>query len=49
MRSKIKEALRNRYSILVIIDLLVMILLVVNLTLILFDWIYSISLFNSFF
>ncbi len=49
MRSKIKEALRNRYSVLVIIDLLVMMLLIVNLTLILFDWIYSISLFNSFF
>ena len=49
MNTRIREALKNRYSILVIIDLLVMVLLIINLSLILFDWIYSISLINDLF
>lgn len=39
----IKEALKSKYSILVFIDLFMMVLLIVNLSLIIFDWIFSIS------
>lgn len=38
-----KEALKSKYSILVFIDLFMMVLLIVNLSLIIFDWIFSIS------
>lgn len=44
MRINFKEAFRNKNSFLVIIDLFMMVLLSVNLTLIVFDWIYSIGM-----
>jgi len=43
----LRETLKSKYSILVIIDVVMMLLLVANLTLILFDWIYSIDLVNE--
>jgi len=44
----IKEALKNKYSILVFIDIFMMAVLIVNLSLILFDWIFTISFINQF-
>ena len=41
-----KETLKSKYSILVFIDLFMMVLLIINLSLIVFDWIYSISFVN---
>jgi len=43
----LRETLKNKYSILVIIDVVMMLLLVANLTLILFDWMFSIEFFNE--
>jgi hypothetical protein len=43
-----KEALRNRNFFLILIDLLMMVLLMINLSLILFDWIYEIELVNGY-
>lgn len=43
-----KEALRNKNSFLVIIDLFMMVLLIMNLTLIIFDWFYSIEVISQF-
>jgi len=43
-----KEALRNKNSFLVIIDLFMMVLLIMNLTLIIFDWFYSIEVIRQF-
>ncbi|MCK5210900.1 MAG: hypothetical protein KAQ79_22880, partial [Cyclobacteriaceae bacterium] len=40
----VKEALKSKYSILVFIDIFMMVLLIINLSLIIFDWIFSISL-----
>lgn len=44
----IKEALKSKYSILVFIDIFMMAVLIVNLSLILFDWIFTISFINQF-
>ena len=44
-----KEALKNKYSILVIIDFIMMILLIINLSMILFDWLFIIPAINHFF
>lgn len=41
-----KETLKSKYSILVFIDILMMVLLVINLSMIIFDWIFSVSLVN---
>ena len=41
-----KETLKSKYSILVFIDLFMMVLLIINLSMIVFDWIYSISFVN---
>lgn len=43
-----KETLKSKYSILVFIDILMMILLIINLSMIVFDWIFSVSLVNLF-
>lgn len=43
-----KETLKSKYSILVVIDLLMMLLLIANLTLIIFDWVYVIDIVNQF-
>ncbi len=43
----LRETLKNKYSILVIIDVVMMLLLVANLTLILFDWMFGIDFFNK--
>ena len=45
----LKETLRNKYSVLVVIDLLMMVLLMANLTLIIFDWIFTIGFVNTLF
>ena len=45
---KLRESLKNKYSILVIIDSIMMVLLTTNLTLILFDWIFEIQIVNNF-
>jgi hypothetical protein len=42
-----KETLKSKYSILVFIDILMMILLVINLSMILFDWIYTVPIVNQ--
>lgn len=44
-----KEALKSKYSFLVFIDIFMMILLIINLSLIVFDWLFSFSLINQFF
>jgi hypothetical protein len=46
---KVRETLKNKYSVLVVIDVLMMMLLIANLTLIVFDWIFAIGLINSLF
>lgn len=43
-----KEALKSKYSFLVFIDIMMMVLLIVNLSLIVFDWIFSISIIGQF-
>jgi hypothetical protein len=45
----IKETLKSKYSILVTIDVVMMLLLLANLTLIIFDWIFAIGLVSSLF
>lgn len=46
---KIRETLKNKYSVLVVIDVLMMLLLIANLTLIVFDWIFTIGFVNFIF
>lgn len=46
---KIRETLKNKYSVLVVIDVFMMLLLIANLTLIIFDWIFTIEIVNSLF
>lgn len=41
-----RKAFRSKFAILVVIDLIMMLLLVSNLTLIIFDWIYEIPMIN---
>jgi hypothetical protein len=43
----LRETLKSKYSILIFIDILMMLLLLSNLTLILFDWIFSVNLING--
>ncbi len=43
-----KQALKSKYSILVFIDIFMMAVLIVNLSLILFDWIFAIAFINEF-
>jgi hypothetical protein len=43
----LRETLKSKYSILIVIDILMMLLLLSNLILILFDWIYSVKLVNE--
>lgn len=43
----LRDTLKSKYSILIVIDILMMLLLLSNLTLILFDWIYSVTLINE--
>ncbi len=43
-----KETLKNKYSILVFIDIIMMVLLIANLSLIIFDFIFAVSLVNQF-
>jgi hypothetical protein len=45
----LRETLKNKYSILVLVDVLMMVLLIANLTLILFDWVFAISQVGNFF
>ena len=44
-----KETLKNKNTLFVIIDLFMMVLLILNLSLIVFDWIYSVGFINQFF
>jgi len=44
---KLRETLKNKYSFLIVIDIIMMILLIANLTLILFDWLYDVVLINN--
>ena len=43
----LRETLKSKYSILIVIDIIMMILLLANLTLILFDWLFSILFLNE--
>ncbi len=46
---KYKQALKSKYSIFVFIDLLMMVLLIINLSLIIFDWLFVVPFINQFF
>lgn len=46
---KFKSAIRSKYALLVFIDLIMMILLILNLSLIVFDFLFSIPFVNEFF
>lgn len=43
-----KETLKSKYSILVFIDILMMVLLIINLSMIIFDWFFSVTVMNRF-
>jgi len=43
---KVQNAIKNKYSFLVLVDLFMMVLLLANLVLIIFDWIYSVDFIN---
>jgi len=44
----LRDTLKSKYSFLIVIDIIMMMLLVANLTLILFDWLFGIILINDF-
>lgn len=44
-----KETLKNKLYLIIIIDIVMMLLLVMNLSLIIFDWIFTVPYINSFF
>ena len=46
---KLRDTLKSRYSILIVIDVIMMLLLIANLTLILFDWIFGVNFINQLF
>lgn len=43
----LRDKLKSKYSVLIVIDILMMLLLLSNLTLILFDWIFSVNMVNG--